>query len=725
LPVLIAALPVILTTIIEFLMDGIPKLIETGIQLLEGIVFGIMDAIPMLLEALPMIIDTLINFLVNNIPEIIQTGIEMIIGLVKGLIEALPMIVEMGIELVMNLIFGLLEALPKLITAAIDLVISLVKGIGTMLPMLIETGVELIISLVEGLLTAIPEIIKAIPQIIMALVRGIASLLPEIVRSGSNIIRSLWDGIQRMGQWLVDGLWNLIAGAINTIIRGVNSVLGLIGIRIPELPIRTRAEDPQLPNVSGVEDVLVQTENAVAHAAAEAMDVVNRAANETSRVVTSANDELLRSARAAAGGRMEAEQSVTRGTSDESRERERIARDEARELERIARENANDINRLGDDLTRAIRNQHEDRRRYALQAIDDEMAALRSANWEKMSMFDEEFAMRMMFLGEEEQARLGVLQAEIDAINERTRAEDAARREQEFQTRLAELQARHRAATTTEEAARIQQEVNRLVDRRQQEITRDQRNQRISDLRQQMDVEREHINEMRQTLESAKWEQLQAEREAQEEHFNELMNSQNLQMQALQTMLSESQEDMLALLDSYNPGWRTAGMTFSEMLSQGIADGQRDVEQELMNTLALLNNFQPTLNAPQIVGGGQLPDNVQGNMTSAVGATHDARFADDMRSVLTNIHDTINAVTQAVQQVARDTFAAFNNPLQAEFQGMRHMLDNVVSAIHGLRSLLSEPRVVLTNNFHGVTAPDVPHLVDRQNTALLRALGAM
>ena len=65
-----------------------------------------------------------------------------------------------------------------------------------------------------------------------------------------------------------------------------------------------------------------------------------------------------------------------------------------------------------------------------------------------------------------------------------------------------------------------------------------------------------------------------------------------------------------------------------------------------------------------------------------------------------------------------------NNPLQAEFQGVRHMLDSTISAIHGLRSLLSEPRIVLTNNFNGVTAPDVLHLVDRQNTALLRALGA-
>ena len=118
-----------------------------------------------------------------------------------------------------------------------------------------------------------------------------------------------------------------------------------------------------------------------------------------------------------------------------------------------------------------------------------------------------------------------------------------------------------------------------------------------------------------------------------------------------------------------------------------------------------------------------MPDQVQGGVAGAVSAT-DTRFNDDMRSVLSTINDTIKNVTQSVQQVARDTFATFNNPLQTEFQGVRHMLDSTISAIHGLRNLLSEPRIVLSNNFHGVTAPDVPHLVDRQNTALLRALGA-
>ena len=91
---------------------------------------------------------------------------------------------------------------------------------------------------------------------------------------------------------------------------------------------------------------------------------------------------------------------------------------------------------------------------------------------------------------------------------------------------------------------------------------------------------------------------------------------------------------------------------------------------------------------------------------------------------MATVQTTIEAMTLAVGQVARETFGQFNNPLNTEFQSTRTILDSVFMSINGLRALLGTPRVVVTNNFHGVTAPQVPHLVDRANTALLRALGA-
>ena len=55
------------------------------------------------------------------------------------------------------------------------------------------------------------------------------------------------------------------------------------------------------------------------------------------------------------------------------------------------------------------------------------------------------------------------------------------------------------------------------------------------------------------------------------------MSSESLKADALKLMLSGQQDEILALLDSYNPGWRNAGKTFADMLGAGIADGMVNI----------------------------------------------------------------------------------------------------------------------------------------------------
>ena len=105
------------------------------------------------------------------------------------------------------------------------------------------------------------------------------------------------------------------------------------------------------------------------------------------------------------------------------------------------------------------------------------------------------------------------------------------------------------------------------------------------------------------------------------------------------------------------------------MLSAGLREGQRDVERQLQETLALLDNFQPTIQAPQVVGNVQLPE--QAPINDAVqGATagRESKFESDMRGIMAAIQSTIESVTQAIGQVARDTFAQFINPLRMSFK---------------------------------------------------------
>ena len=60
------------------IVSMLPKIIQTGIQLLNSLISGIIQAIPQLIAALPQIITSTVNTIIANLPKIIQTGIELL-----------------------------------------------------------------------------------------------------------------------------------------------------------------------------------------------------------------------------------------------------------------------------------------------------------------------------------------------------------------------------------------------------------------------------------------------------------------------------------------------------------------------------------------------------------------------------------------------------------------------------------------------------------------------
>ena len=151
-PVLIAALPEIINGIITFLLDSIPQIIETGIQLLTSLVAALPDIIMAIVEAIPKIIDGIINAVLNAIPLIIQAGIDLLISL----IQALPQIIT-----------TIVQAIPQIISGIVNALVGNIDKI-------IMAGVQLFVALIENLPTIIVEIVKAVPQIIAGIVKASA-----------------------------------------------------------------------------------------------------------------------------------------------------------------------------------------------------------------------------------------------------------------------------------------------------------------------------------------------------------------------------------------------------------------------------------------------------------------------------------------------------------------------------------------------------------------------
>ncbi len=215
-----------LNMLITGILELVPRLVQTAMELVMALVNGIRDNLPMIMKTAIQVIDTLLRGLIDLLPMILEMGIEILLALIKGigeivpdliplvidmvilmvdtLIDNLPMIIETGMEVIMALMMGLINELPRLAEYIPTIIIKIVEVILSNLPMIISMGVKIIVELIVGLISAIPVLVKSIPAIVNAIVNGLANALPQMMESGKELVKGLWNGIKDASQWIKD-----------------------------------------------------------------------------------------------------------------------------------------------------------------------------------------------------------------------------------------------------------------------------------------------------------------------------------------------------------------------------------------------------------------------------------------------------------------------------------------------------------------------------------------
>lgn len=249
LPAVLAVLGDVAPTAIGILVPAIvellPEIIQTGIDVVISLVQGITETLPELIpaatEAIIKIADTLTN--PDNIGKLVDAALKIILTLADGIIDAVPRLLEVAPKIITNLITALTENFPKIIESGVKLVASLSDGLIKSIPQLTETAPKLIIGIVQGILDNLPEIIMSGPKIIMALIEGLISAIPDLVQAVPTLIKSIVDTFLNydwgsIGRNIVSGIkngvsntWNgLKSGvgtAVNGLVGGVESILGI------------------------------------------------------------------------------------------------------------------------------------------------------------------------------------------------------------------------------------------------------------------------------------------------------------------------------------------------------------------------------------------------------------------------------------------------------------------------------------------------------------------
>jgi hypothetical protein len=305
------------------------------------------------------------------------------------------------------------------------------------------------------------------------------------------------------------------------------------------------------------------------------------------------------------------------------------------------------LNNLGDALTKALKKQYQEQEAAQLSALeqrrdnetdalkeslktlktnyDRQVKALKDKAKQEIQVLTDAQKNKLQIIDAETLDQVNALQRQIDAINGLTDQEEKQLEEQAYNTRIAELQKEILTADSAEERLKSQQKLNEEISKRQRELLLEERKNQIESLKTQIeniqdnaDLRKDEIekqteaeitaietrldNELSgyesqyEAQQNALQERLNAvesfyesEIQATKEKFEKLMTEEALFEEARQMVIKDNQDEILKLLNTYNPKWQDAGQSFGQSLLEGLNSTKATIQQTIKDMLGMLD----------------------------------------------------------------------------------------------------------------------------------------
>lgn len=185
----------------------LPKFVESIFNSVKQIGPGLAESIKSIGDSMGQIVLGLVEAFKNivlYIPEIVKVGVDIVIGLVTGIMSQADRLAEAAVKLITALTEGITKHLVPLSEAAIELIVTFVNVIASNLSKVIQAGIDLALSLVEGIAdglmnnkdratAAIEKLITAVIEVGASIILGGAG---AFLLSGGKLMQGLIDGIK-------------------------------------------------------------------------------------------------------------------------------------------------------------------------------------------------------------------------------------------------------------------------------------------------------------------------------------------------------------------------------------------------------------------------------------------------------------------------------------------------------------------------------------------------
>ena len=163
-------LPTLIQTVIPIINDNLPLILRAVTDALKAI----LDLLPTIFPVIQQLIPDIVTELINNLPMIINTGIELILSLIQGIIDATPQLINQLPVLVEEVAQTIIHNLPKILATGIKLIGSIVAGLYQAMSGLVAPAVKVVATVVQAIGNAIGSMVDAGKNLVRGIWEGIS-----------------------------------------------------------------------------------------------------------------------------------------------------------------------------------------------------------------------------------------------------------------------------------------------------------------------------------------------------------------------------------------------------------------------------------------------------------------------------------------------------------------------------------------------------------------------
>ncbi|NFF80387.1 phage tail tape measure protein [Clostridium botulinum] len=600
----------VIQSFLKGIQDNLPQIADGAINIVTSLVTGIIDTLPTLLEVGVQAIGELGNGIAEALPELIPKAIDCILTLVDNMVDNIDMLIDVGIKIIFAIADGLIQSLPTLIEKVPVIINKFWEAFDRNLGKILQAGVKLIIKLGEGIIQSIPLIIANAGEICKAILNTLIHL--DLLSVGKSLITKLGTGIKEMGGSIINIAKGIGKNIIDGIKSGLSAGVGALKTKALEIGVVVKNSFKDFFNIHSpsrlmrdligkniIAGISVGMENELHNAISVAKDICSKINNtfkqelnkDTAQayidsiynvngdfsVINKKIEQAKKSIEELKNARVNDD--LTEEEKKEAQKQLDIAKEYSEKQLEIANEKKDKLIQLSKAVTDALKQQLENEKQLEFDKIAEEEKAEEEAYNRKIARIDKATNRKIDNLKREQleldkqkesENRDEELQKSKDSINVLKTKMSNTRSESEKKALALKIQDEEKAMSKKQadwrredEKARIQEEIDKAQEKA---------NRKKERLKEDFEESKKHLDKKKKNV---------------EEYYKTLLETDNLNAQARYVLLTNSNEQLVQLLNSYVPNWQNAGQSLGDSLINGLNSKRQEMADAVREMTSL------------------------------------------------------------------------------------------------------------------------------------------